>query len=147
MKLIVLDEPSNYLDMILRDRMIELIQDVLKKTRSKLIMASHRMDEISAFSHSVIMLNKGTLAADVSMSLENRHVYAIRVDNSKKLREMIDKTTIEYEMKSTILGPTLIVLMSWNLWKILHRFTKEGGIIYGLNIVNEFEDKLGEFKL
>ena len=143
-KLIVLDEPTNFLDMILRDKILELLKEMVTVSKSKVIMASHRIDEITSFSQSVVMLDRGRLIGNISLSLENRNMYALRVNDTIQLSTLFDESNIDYTLRNTILGETFVLEMSWVFWKILHRFTKEGGMIYGLNIINEFEDKLGE---
>ena len=144
-ELIVLDEPTNFLDMLIREKILKLIKEQIELTNSKVILASHKMDEIVTFCDSVLMIDKGRMVASVSMSLKNREEYIVYVNNVESLREMLAYSDIEFKMMDTITGQAIAIQMSWAFWKVIHKFTKSGGIIESLRLINDFEAVLGEY--
>ncbi|OLS28378.1 MAG: putative ABC transporter ATP-binding protein YxlF [Candidatus Heimdallarchaeota archaeon LC_2] len=144
-ELIILDEPTNFLDMIIREKIIKLLKQQIEISNSKIILASHKMDEIASFCDSVLMIDKGQMVASVSMSLKNRENYLLHVDNMISLREMLDSSDIDYKSMDTITGNATAIQMSWAFWKVIHKFTKSGGTIESLRLINDFEAVLGEF--
>ncbi|MFV2015907.1 MAG: ATP-binding cassette domain-containing protein, partial [Candidatus Heimdallarchaeota archaeon] len=101
-ELIVLDEPTNFLHMLIREKILKLIKEQIELTNSKVILASHKMDEIVSFCDSVLMIDKGRMVASVSMSLKNREEYIVYVNNVESLREMLAYSDIEFKMMDTI---------------------------------------------
>ncbi|MHA2278486.1 MAG: ATP-binding cassette domain-containing protein, partial [Candidatus Kariarchaeaceae archaeon] len=101
-ELIVLDEPTNFLDMLIREKIIKLLHEQMDLTNSKVILASHKMDEIVSFCDTVLMIDKGQMVASVSMSLKNREDYIMYVDNMDSLHEMLKSSEIEYRKIDTI---------------------------------------------
>ena len=144
-ELVVLDEPTNFLDILIREKILKLIKEQIEVTNSKVILASHKMDEIISFCDSVLMIDKGQMVASVSMSLKNREDYIIYVNNLDALHEMLKSSEIEYRMMSTITGQATVIQMSWAFWKVIHKFTKSGGIIESLRLINDFEAVLEEY--
>ncbi|MHA2099053.1 MAG: ATP-binding cassette domain-containing protein [Candidatus Kariarchaeaceae archaeon] len=144
-ELIVLDEPTNFLDMLIREKIIKLLHEQMDLTNSKVILASHKMDEIVSFCDTVLMIDKGQMVASVSMSLKNREDYIMYVDNMDSLHEMLKSSEIEYRKIDTITGKATVIQMSWAFWKVVHKFTKSGGVIESLRLINDFEAVLGEY--
>lgn len=144
-ELIILDEPTNFLDMVIREKIIKLLKQQIEISNSKVILASHKMDEISSFCDSVLMIDKGKMVASVSMSLKNRENYLLHVDEITSLHDMLGASDIEYKPMDTITGKATAIQMSWAFWKVIHKFTKSGGTIESLRLINDFEAVLGEF--
>ncbi len=66
-KILFLDEPTSNLDPTGRAEILELIRDVATKKSIQVILSSHILDDIESICASVVILNKGRLAAEGRM--------------------------------------------------------------------------------
>jgi len=63
-KLLFLDEPTSNLDPQGRKEVLELIEDIASHKDIQVLLSSHILDDIEALCSSVVILNKGRLAAE-----------------------------------------------------------------------------------
>jgi ABC-2 type transport system ATP-binding protein len=63
-KLLFLDEPTSNLDPQGRKEVLELIEDIASHKDIQVLLSSHILDDIEALCSSVVILNKGKLAAE-----------------------------------------------------------------------------------
>ena len=61
--LLIADEPSNGLDMKAREFMISTLNTMVNDANRSILMASHLMDDVERVCENIILLHKGTLAA------------------------------------------------------------------------------------
>ena len=61
--LLIADEPSNGLDMKAREFMISTLNNMVHDANRSVLMASHLMDDVERVCENIILLHKGTLAA------------------------------------------------------------------------------------
>ena len=61
--LLIADEPSNGLDMKAREFMITTLNTMVNDANRSILMASHLMDDVERVCENIILLHKGTLAA------------------------------------------------------------------------------------
>ena len=61
--LLIADEPSNGLDMKAREFMITTLNTMVHEAKRSVLMASHLMDDVERVCENIILLHKGTLAA------------------------------------------------------------------------------------
>jgi len=92
-KILFLDEPTSNLDPTGRAEVLELIHDIATKNSIQVILSSHILDDIESVCDSVVILNKGRLAAEGRMEdLRAIHysLYELRVkgDEEAFLREL-----------------------------------------------------------
>lgn len=66
-KILFLDEPTSNLDPTGRAEVLELIRDIASNKSIQVILSSHILDDIEAVCASVVILNKGRLAAEGRM--------------------------------------------------------------------------------
>ena len=71
-KLLILDEPTNGLDPIARQRMIQLIKDIRKEGSVRLLISSHLLRDIDEICDEVLILKKGRIAALCNIEAERR---------------------------------------------------------------------------
>lgn len=71
-KLLILDEPTNGLDPVARQRMIQLIKDVRDAGEVNLLISSHLLRDIDETCDEVLILKDGTVAAIVNLEEERR---------------------------------------------------------------------------
>ncbi len=62
-KLVFLDEPTNGLDPKGRDEMLDLVRDICYKQNISVILSSHLLPDVEYVCKSVVVLNKGQVAA------------------------------------------------------------------------------------
>jgi ABC-2 type transport system ATP-binding protein len=89
-ELLILDEPLNGMDPIMRRRTIELIRSWAQAGRSVLV-SSHVLHEIEALTTSVLMINNGRIVAEGNVHQirelidEHPHTVFIRADDPRAL--------------------------------------------------------------
>jgi ABC-2 type transport system ATP-binding protein len=71
-KLLILDEPTNGLDPMARQRMVQLIKDIRKQGGTRLLISSHLLRDIDETCDEVLILNKGRIAAISNIEEERR---------------------------------------------------------------------------
>jgi len=71
-KLLILDEPTNGLDPIARQRMVQLIKEVRKEGSMHMLISSHLLRDIDETCDEVLILNKGKIAAISNIEEERR---------------------------------------------------------------------------
>lgn len=71
-RLLILDEPTNGLDPIARQRMIQLIQNIRKEGSVRLLISSHLLRDIDEICDEVLILKKGRIAALCNIEEERR---------------------------------------------------------------------------
>ena len=63
-ELILLDEPTLGLDVLAKRRMIDCLRDLNRKEGATILVTSHDMDDLTAMSNRLILLNNGRIAFD-----------------------------------------------------------------------------------
>jgi ABC-2 type transport system ATP-binding protein len=71
-KLLILDEPTNGLDPIARQRMIQLIKDIRQEGSVRLLISSHLLPDIDETCDEVLILKSGRIAALRNIEEERR---------------------------------------------------------------------------
>lgn len=71
-KLLILDEPTNGLDPMARQRMIHLIQEIRKEGSIRLLISSHLLRDIDDTCDEVLILKDGRIAALCNIEQERR---------------------------------------------------------------------------
>src|ERR1700678_1619397 len=71
-RLLILDEPTNGLDPIARQRMIQLVKEIRKEGSVKLLISSHLLRDIDETCDEVLILKNGRIAALCNIEAERR---------------------------------------------------------------------------
>ena len=71
-KLLILDEPTNGLDPVARQRMIQLIKDIRKEGSIRLLISSHLLRDIDQTCAEVLILKNGRIASLCNIEEERR---------------------------------------------------------------------------
>ena len=71
-KLLILDEPTNGLDPIARQRMIQLVKEIRKEGSVRLLISSHLLRDIDETCDEVLILKNGCIAALCNIEAERR---------------------------------------------------------------------------
>lgn len=144
-KLIVLDEPTNYLDIVSRDYILKLLTNHLQHTQAKLILATHRIDEIQLFAKETILLKEGQLLKTINTGNAKIVFYELKTDNNSRLKQMFDATGIYSVIASTLRGISVKVKPDKNMWKVLDIFEEDGNQISSITEVDEIANTIEEF--
>ncbi|MBI2892581.1 MAG: ABC transporter ATP-binding protein [Deltaproteobacteria bacterium] len=81
-RLILLDEPTSGLDPQGRDEMVELIQDLPKRTGAHLILSTHILPDVEKTCSQVVVLREGSVLYSGALELliaSEKNVYEVRV--------------------------------------------------------------------
>ncbi len=143
-ELVVMDEPTNFLDAFMRDKVLKLIKKQLDICKSKLILASHRIEEMNIFTERTLMLHDGKMIADIPTADDIELKYMVHVNNLDEFMKHLDKRKIKYELENTSLGDMVILGISPAVWTVFKQFLESGYIIYSINKVDKFYVKLKE---
>lgn len=71
-RLLILDEPTNGLDPLARQRMIKLIQEIRAEGTAHLLISSHMLRDIDEICDEVLILKDGRIAALLNIEAERR---------------------------------------------------------------------------
>jgi ABC-2 type transport system ATP-binding protein len=71
-RLLILDEPTNGLDPVARQRMIQLIKDIRKEGSIRLLISSHLLRDIDETCDEVLILKNGRIASLCNIEEERR---------------------------------------------------------------------------
>lgn len=143
-ELIVMDEPTNFLDAYIRDKVLKLMQKQIRKSGSKVIVASHRIDEINIFAERVLMLHDGRLLADIPMEDDIQLQYTVLVDDFKKFTAHLKKRRVDFSTEVTSLGETVILSITAPVWTTMKQYLADGNIIFAVNKIDKLQAKLKE---
>lgn len=91
-RLLILDEPTNGLDPIARQRMIQTIQEIRKAGSIRLLISSHLLRDIDETCDEVLILKQGRIAALRNIEEERRsHRNFIELETLGHLDEFCEK--------------------------------------------------------
>jgi ABC-2 type transport system ATP-binding protein len=114
-KVVILDEPTIGLDLIVKDKVRKLIRELNKRKNTTIILATHDMSDVEALCSRIIIIDKGKIIYDGSLDkLKDRFkIY-------RKVKIRLKKDLVETEIA--------------NLENLL--FAKFGKSLFSLNIIS-----------
>lgn len=143
-KLIILDEPTNFLDIVSREYILNLLKEHIVYTGAKLLIASHRIEEIRLFCEDVLILKEGEIMATVSLGDQIPHLYAMRVDDEGKMMAELDNEQVFYFLQQTYMGNIIKMEASDAVFNAAAKFIIDGGRIYQFEAVDDLERAIEE---
>ncbi|THE13300.1 ABC transporter ATP-binding protein [Bacillus timonensis] len=78
-KLIILDEPTNGLDAIVKRNILQFLLEEVSESRISLLISSHHLDELEKIADTIIMLKGGEIESVVTMEDARLHYKKIQV--------------------------------------------------------------------
>ncbi|MCE7737086.1 MAG: ABC transporter ATP-binding protein [Candidatus Heimdallarchaeota archaeon] len=138
-KLIILDEPTNFLDIVSREYILKLLKEHLFFTKAKLIMASHRLEEIRLFCDDVLILKEGEIMTQVSLSNQVPELYSIIVDDTDKLVAELEESNVFYVVEQSYLGKIVKTENSDAVFTAAARFMVDGGHIFSFEAIDQLQ--------
>ena len=100
---ILLDEPFSALDMYLKDRLQQELQELFEDYEGTVIMVSHSRDEVYRFSEELLIIDQGQIVREISAEeLEHacRKCIRLTVSDTRALACVLDKMRLEYSIVS-----------------------------------------------
>ncbi|OLS20969.1 MAG: ABC transporter ATP-binding protein YtrB [Candidatus Heimdallarchaeota archaeon LC_2] len=138
-KLIILDEPTNFLDIVSREYILKLLKEHLHITQAKLILASHRLEEIRLFCDDVLILKEGEIMTQVSLTNQVPELYSIIVDDTDKLIAELRESNVFYFVEESYLGKIVKAENSDAVFTAAARFMVDGGHIFSFEAIDQLQ--------
>ncbi|MCY3412490.1 MAG: ABC transporter ATP-binding protein [Candidatus Heimdallarchaeota archaeon] len=131
-ELFILDEPTNFLDVVSRQKVLGLLNDYRIESNAKLILATHQIDEMRAFCDEVIILNSGKVMQNVKIKQEKALTFSIHVSDHEKYSKLLNDREIEHK-QFTQYGKEIFQIPSGvEFWNNLAEYEQSGGIVYSI---------------
>jgi len=138
-ELIIIDEPSNYLDITTKQYVLMLLKRHLKNTGSNIIISSHNIDEIRLFADNVILLKDGRLVEHVLLKDETPEFFSIKVSDMELMMNKLEDAELDYFIDVTIEGEIVKIVPTDELWQVLEDYAKQGGQVLSFKAVDGLE--------
>lgn len=132
-KLFILDEPTNFLDIVAREQVLQLLWEYIANSKADLILATHRIDEMRLFSKKVILLKEGKVVDLVSNDKQAPKSYTLQVDNMDMFKSILNEEGVDYTTNKRFYGDAFTVVASVSFWAAIERFRKQDGNIFSFN--------------
>lgn len=95
-QLLILDEPTNGLDPIARQRMIQTLQEIRRQGSMRLLISSHLLRDIDETCDDVIMLKQGRIAGLCNIEEERRsHRNFIEMEAAGEIEQLCDALRVQ----------------------------------------------------
>ncbi|MFT4412309.1 ABC transporter ATP-binding protein [Fredinandcohnia humi] len=78
-RLIILDEPTNGLDAIVKRQILQFLLEEVSESQLSLLISSHHLDELEKIADTIIMLKEGKVESVVSMDEARLHYKKMQV--------------------------------------------------------------------
>ncbi len=94
-EIIVLDEPTSFLDPLSASRIFEVIHDLNKKLGITVILVEHRLDLTAKYANHIIVMDEGTICQDgdprVILRSEEARLIGIGIPKATRLYQILKK--------------------------------------------------------
>lgn len=142
--LIILDEPSNYLDISTREYVLKLLKRHCHNTNANVIISSHNVDEIRMFASDVMLLKEGRLMRHIRLDNELPEFFSVKAADNQAFAEELDKEFVYYYYDNTIQGEIVKAIPTHGLWLAIEQYMQKGGNIYSLKGIDALEHMIEE---
>jgi ABC-2 type transport system ATP-binding protein len=143
-ELIILDEPTNFLDISSRKYILELLKEHIVTTDAKILISSHNLEEIRVFTNRVIILKEGVLADNIELGNENPEYYLLKADKIMNLSKQFTDASISHFVENSVLGRMIKVNPTDQVWDVVANYMRSGGVIHSISAMDELEDAIEE---
>jgi len=98
-EILILDEPTSFLDPVGAEKIFEVLNELNKKLGITIILVEHRLDLAAKYANHVIVMDKGTVALtgtpkDIFTS-EKAHLIGIGIPKATKLYQHLKKAGVD----------------------------------------------------
>lgn len=125
--LIVLDEPTNFLDIVAREQILQLLRDYLTRANARIILATHRIEEMRIFCKDILVLKSGQIVRKVSLSNSVPKSYSLMVSDRNLFEQVLSTYPIEYRVETDFQGEIFRIQPNDKMWQMLAAFHEKGG--------------------
>lgn len=143
-KMFILDEPTNFLDLVSREQILALLMDYLENANAKLILATHHIDEMRIFPDEVIILKEGKMMKRVPTTHQAPKSYTLQVNDENLFNSILKKEGIEFNFTKHYSGNLFKIVPNGNFWNAVNQFNKEKGVIYTFNSNDQLKHVIEE---
>ena len=142
--LVVLDEPTNFLDIISRETILTMIKKHIHDIGASLILATHRLSEMRILTEDIILLKEGKLLRVVSLIDTSPVSFSIATEEMDQLKTMLNEQNISFQVAQNNYGEFVKVPPSDKLWEVLGKFSENGGMIESIHSNDELQHVIEE---
>lgn len=143
-QLIVLDEPTNFLDIVTREYVLQLLVKQIRDRGSKVIIASHRVDEIRLLANQAIILKNGSMIKSIDLLRHPIRGYELIVDQDEQFAELLTHENIKMK-KAIVNGRNVFEVPNVpKIWDILFDFTRHKGTLVSIRSIDELDKNIEE---
>ncbi|MCY3410657.1 MAG: ABC transporter ATP-binding protein [Candidatus Heimdallarchaeota archaeon] len=138
-KLLILDEPSNYLDITTREYVLTLLKAHCETTKANIIISTHNVDEIRLFASDVILLKEGRLMEHVVLEDAQAEMISLKPKNLDRLSNELTKLDVKHHYNKTLQGEVINAEPDNNMWLAVKNYVDKGGKIYSMKVIDLLE--------
>lgn len=138
-QLIILDEPSNYLDIPTRAYILKLLKTHSKITGADIIISSHNVDEIRLFANDVFLLKDGILMRNIKIDNQSPEFFEIQASDMERLQGVFQENNVNFSKEETMQGNVLKVKPMPSMWKAIEIYQGNGGFIHSFKAIDALE--------
>jgi ABC-2 type transport system ATP-binding protein len=137
--LIIMDEPSNFLDIATREYILKLLKLHADKTGANVIVSSHNVDEIRLFASDILLLKEGRLMRNLRLSQQLPEFFSIQASEIDKLRGALNNRKVYHFVDDTIQGSVVKTEPHKGVWNAIEHYMQEGGVIHSFKAIDALE--------
>ncbi|WP_128894971.1 ABC transporter ATP-binding protein [Longirhabdus pacifica] len=143
-KLIILDEPTDGLDVIVKKKIIQYIVEEVAEKQTSILVSSHRLDEIEFIADKVLMMKQGKLDSQTELMDMKSHYKKVQVVFKKELPPSLQNANGIDVLNQT--GRVYTLLLSGKLEKANEMIQSEQPLLFEelpMTLEDVFVSKLG----
>ncbi len=115
-EIIVLDEPTSFLDPLSAKKIFEVIHDLNKRLGITVILVEHRLDLTAQYANHIIIMENGKIRSDGSpreiLSSENTRLVGVGIPKATLLHQMLLKDGMKLSHVTPLSSDEMITLLS-----------------------------------
>ena len=142
-KLLILDEPTNGLDVYGINEMREYLVQIAKEKKIAILVSSHNLSEIEKICNRTLLIQKGKIVDILNLDKKDDNVtdkrYLIKTDSIKELEELLKSMNIHIDRinKSSM----LVRIKKEEVSRIIKEVSNKDISLYG---IDEYSEELEE---
>ncbi len=115
-EIIVLDEPTSFLDPLSAQKIFEVIHDLNKRLGITVILVEHRLDLTAQYANHIIIMEDGKIRSDGSpreiLSNENTRLVGVGIPKATLLHQMLLKDGMRLSNVTPLSSDEMVTLLS-----------------------------------
>jgi energy-coupling factor transporter ATPase len=115
-EIIVLDEPTSFLDPLSAQRIFEVIHDLNKRLGITVILVEHRLDLTARYANHIIIMDEGKICSDGApreiLSNETTRLVGVGIPKATLLHQMLSKEGMQLGNVTPLSSDEMVKLLS-----------------------------------